>query len=132
MFRRTYKVKGEDVDDFMVMHDVAYHGYTSSIFNTFLFQKGYSKHKLDALKTGLQKCNEELIYLKHLMFTQHFSVNLELSEINNTTGKINLRSRFFNSNNELCAMVNTDFYWLNNNSKKEILLPKKEYGDVLI
>ncbi|MEW7292162.1 hypothetical protein [Aquimarina sp. 2304DJ70-9] len=127
MFRQNYKVKGEDVDDFMIMQDFAYHSYTLSIFNTFLFQKGYSKHKVDTLKMGLQKCKEELIYQQHLMFTQHFSVHLEFIDSINTKQKLSLRSRFFNSENELCVTVNTEFDYLHNNYQ-ELLAPSNTLG----
>ncbi len=124
MFRRTYKVKGEDVNDFMVMQDFAYHSYTSSILAAFLFEKGYSKHKLNALKIGLQKCDEELIYIKHLMFMQHFFLNLEFPDVTDNKQKINVRSRFFNVKNELCAMAITQLYWFDYDRCKIIEPPK--------
>ncbi|GAA4278609.1 hotdog family protein [Aquimarina mytili] len=103
IFQETYKVKGEDVDDFMVMQDHAYRTYIQSTLAAFLLQKGYSKEERNTFNMALQSCEEELKYRKNLMFTQHFFINLEpLDEISNKQ-KIKLKSRFFNANNELCV-----------------------------
>ncbi len=123
MFRRTYKVKGEDVDDFMVMQDFAYHSYISSILHTFLFENGYCKRKLKTLKMDWKQCSKEFVYIQHLMFTQRFFLNLEVFEATNNTQ--NIRSRFFNSKNELCAVVTTQLYWVNNNYKEVIIPPRR-------
>lgn len=122
MLRRAYKVKGEDVDDFMVMQDFAYQSYTSSIVDAFLFQKGYSKCKLTDQKIGLRKCCKELIHLKNLMFTQPFFLNLEYLDTIDNKQTMNFRSRFFNGKNELCAMVTLQLF-LSNYIKKTIITP---------
>ncbi len=128
MFRRNYKVKGEDVDDYMVMQDFAYQAYISSILDTFLFEKGYSKRKLETLKIGLQKCGEELVHRKHLMFTQNFGINLEFLEVADDKQKMSIRGRFFNTQNELCAMAITHLYWFDYNHKEIVKPPKEVIG----
>ncbi len=131
MFRRTYKVKGEDVDDFMIMQDFAYYSYASSILKSYLFEKGYSKHKLNTLKIDFQEFSQKIIYQKHLMFTQSFFVNLEFIGTNNNGQKINIRNRFFNTKNELCVTASTQLYWFDN-SKEVIAPPKPIIEHVLI
>lgn len=115
MFRRAYKVKGEDVNDFMVMQNFAYHSYVSCLLKTFLFEKGYSKHKLDRLRIGFDKSREELIHRKHLMFTQVFFVDLEFFSSTSNTQKISVKNRFFNAKNELCVTAITELYWMDYN-----------------
>ena len=58
MFQRNYKVKGADVNDFMVMQNAAYLNYSSKLLETFLFVKGFTKIKMNALKVGLQNCSQ--------------------------------------------------------------------------
>ncbi|GAA4271590.1 hypothetical protein U6A24_13470 [Aquimarina gracilis] len=124
MLRKTYKVKGEDVDDFMVMQDYAYQSYTSSMVDAFLFQKGYSKYKLNTQKIGLKKQFEKSVQLKNLMFTQHFFLNLELVNTDIEKQKMSFRSRFFNVENELCAMATLQLYWYNNSHEMIISTPR--------
>ncbi|WP_299436781.1 thioesterase family protein [uncultured Aquimarina sp.] len=131
MYRKNYKVKGEDVDDFMVMQDVAYHNYTSSLLNAFLLEKGYSKRKREMLKIDLQESIESLIFRKHLMFTQVFFVNLELLDVDYKEWKLTFRNRFFNANNELCVTANTKLYWFDN-AQQEIIKPPKKIIDRLL
>ncbi len=128
MFRKKYKVKGNDVDDFMVMRTSAYQTYIYSILDSFLFEKGYTKKKLGHLKIGLQQCKEEFTYQKQLMFTQDFFLNIEFLNVEDNIPKTNIKSRFFNSNNELCAISNTELYWFDYTSKKIIAPPKGIFG----
>ncbi len=114
MLRRTYKVTGEDVDDFMVMQDFAYQSYISSIVDAFLFEKGYSKQKLDTKNMRVTKRCKEFVHLKKLMFTQHFFLNLELLHTDNNKSSMSFKSRFFNVKNELCAMATIQLFGLGN------------------
>ena len=61
MFIRTFKVKGEDVNDFMIMQNFAYLSYSSKLLEVYLLEKGYSQLKLNSLKIGWQKSNDRLI-----------------------------------------------------------------------
>jgi acyl-CoA thioesterase FadM len=47
MFQRNYKVKGEDVNDFMVMQNAAFLKYSSKLLDTFLHENGFTGHKLN-------------------------------------------------------------------------------------
>ncbi len=125
MLRRTYKVKGGDVNDFMVMQDFAYQSYTSSIVDAFLFERGYSKQKLTEKKVGFRKYCEEFVHLKELMFTQHFLLNLELLNTDKDNKRMRFRSRFFNVKNELCAMAILQLYWFDYNNENIIAAPRK-------
>ena len=111
MFRKKFKVTGEDVDDFMVMENTAYHHYASSILNSFLFEKGYSKQKIELQNVELKASKESFSLQKHLMFTQEFFVNLELSGLDGSEQKLNIKNRFFNANNELCATMTAKLHW---------------------
>ncbi len=110
MFKREYKVKGDDVNDFMVMQDHAYCMYIQSTLMAFLTEKGYSKHEINSCKIGFKTCMRELTYRKHLMFTQHFFINLEPIDLIYNKQKIRVKSRFFNAQNELCVTAITQFY----------------------
>ncbi|MBQ4819409.1 thioesterase family protein [Aquimarina sp. MMG016] len=123
IYRKTYKVKGEDVNDFMVMQNFAYHSYASSIFKSFLFEKGYSKRKLNASKIDIQEYHRTLTHRKPLMFMQDFFVNMEF--VNNADNKkISIKNRFFNTKNELCVTAITQLYWFDFNNQKVIAMPK--------
>ncbi len=132
MFRKIYKVKGEDVNDYMVMQNTAYHKYTSSVFETFLFEIGYSKQKLSTLNIGVQICKEELVHHKRLMFMQNFFLYLELQNSDNNEREIHIRSRFFNVHNELCTISFTKFYWFDYYSQQITTTPKKMIKHFLI
>ena len=124
MFRKTYKVKGEDVNDFMVMQHFAYLSYASNVLHTFLFEKGYSRQKLNTLKIGLQESSEELIHYKHLMFGQAFFVDLELY-LKADDGKISIKNSFFNQRNELCTVVHTKLSWFDYSEWEVTPAPKR-------
>ncbi|WP_025743451.1 thioesterase family protein [Aquimarina pacifica] len=125
IYRKAYKVTGDDVNDFMVMQRFAYLSYTSRAFENFLFSKGLSKQKMQRLQLGLQGVKEEIIYQKNLMFTQSFFVNLECFAPTSDTKKLAIKSRFFNIENQLCAIVHTDLYWYHH-SKQAIIQPPKK------
>lgn len=105
MYRKQYRVSGQDVDDFMVMKKIAYRSYTFSILKTFLIENGHCLTKLKQLKNNLEACNEQLTSQKDLMFTQDFSVNLDCFEFSEDQQKTTIKNRFFNAQNELCATL---------------------------
>ncbi|MFY0629240.1 MAG: hypothetical protein JXR05_02595 [Flavobacteriaceae bacterium] len=125
MFIRAFKVKGEDVNDFMVMQNFAYLSYSSKLLEVYLLEKGYSQLKLNSLKIGWQKSNDRLINKKHLMFTETFSVHLNFSEISMKENKMSVLVDFYNAKNELCASLMTELQWFDYNAWKIITPPKK-------
>ena len=111
ILRKKYKVKGEDVDDFMVMNKAAYYSYIRSLVYNLLAEKGISKRSKDLIKIELSRSDGEIIKLQDLMFMQNFFLNLEVVTIPTDKKQIYVKSRFFDTNNELCAMVTSHFYW---------------------
>ncbi|GAA0721017.1 hypothetical protein GCM10009430_21820 [Aquimarina litoralis] len=109
IIKKDYKVKGEDVDDFMVMETSAYQKYVSSIFKTFLFENGLKNKTSKKIDYTPVTSLNSLVLIKPLMFLQEFCINLELINTDKNLKKIEIKSRFFNSNNELCVMANTHF-----------------------
>ncbi len=105
MFRINYKVTGEDVDDFMVMQNDAYYAYSISAIKNFLHKKGIPSKQLMELDQQLID-REQLDFFKDLMFTQQFFINLDAIELDKD--KLNVRNRFFNANNELCASLSLE------------------------
>ena len=109
MFQRNYKVKGEDVNDFMVMQNSAYLKYASIVMETFLFVNGFTKLKMNNLKVGLQKNNDQIIQQKQLLFTQPFITKLELKSLGVCEQKMSIAVHFFNEMGS--------YYTSKNNSK---------------
>ena len=124
MFQRTYSVKGQDVNDFMVMQNAAYLNYTSKILETFLFVKGFTKLKMNNLQVGLQNSNDQVKHFKSLLFTQQFSVKIEFNSLSFCHQKMNVIVHFFNEKQELCATVIRDLHWFDYNSWQAITPPK--------
>ena len=110
MFQRNYKVKGEDVNDFMVMQNAAFLNYASKLFDTFLYTNGFAKLKMNTLKVGLQKVNDQVEHYKNLMFTQDFSISLDFKKID-ISSKMEVEVSFYNAKNELCVTVKRAFFW---------------------
>lgn len=105
MYRKKYRVTGEDVDDFMVMQDFAYNSYTLSLLKNFLAEKGYSKEARDQFADKLKNSSKQLKCLKNLMFTQDFFINMDFFDVVDNNEKIKIQNRFFNAQNELCATI---------------------------
>lgn len=124
MFQRNYTVKGEDVNDFMVMQNAAYLHYTSKILETFLFVKGFTKLKMNNLQVGLQNTKDEVKHFKNLLFTQQFSVKIEFNSLSFCLQKMNVIVHFYNQKEELCATVVRDLHWFDYNSWQAIVPPK--------
>ncbi|WP_439127424.1 thioesterase family protein [Polaribacter sp.] len=124
MFQRNYKVKGEDVNDFMVMQNAAFLNYASTIFDTFLYTNGFAKIKMNALKLGLQKVNDQQVHFKNLMFTQKFSTSLEFKQID-VSGKMFVEINFYNAKNELCVTLKRALFWFDYTSWSAVEPPKK-------
>ncbi len=124
MFTRTYKVKGEDVNDFMVMQNAAYLKYSSKIIDTFLFVNSFSNLKMNKLKVGLQKNNDQIKHHKDLMFTQIFNVQLKCKNIGFCNQKMNVEILFFNQKNELIATVIRELYWFDYSLWQTVAPPK--------
>lgn len=125
MFIRNYTVKGEDVNDFMVMQNFAYLKYTSKLIEVFLLDNGFSKMKLNDLKIGWQKNNDQLKNAKKLMFMQTFSAVLEFDTSGDYGDHTYVTVRFYNAENELCSMVNTELHWVNYTNWEVISPPKR-------
>lgn len=124
MFQRNYTVKGNDVNDFMVMQNAAYLHYSSKLLETFLFVKGFTKLKMNTLKVGLQKKNDKITQYKPLLFTQSFLVELEFKNILFTNNKMNVVIHFYNQENELCTTITRELFWFDYSSWKTISPPK--------
>ncbi|MDT7832939.1 hypothetical protein RQM59_11145 [Flavobacteriaceae bacterium S356] len=124
MFKRNYTVKGEDVNDFMVMQNFAYLKYTSKLIELFLLEKGFSKPKLNDLKIGWQKNNDQLKNSKKLMFMESFSAVLEFDTSAISGNRTHTIVRFFNEKKEVCSTVVTELHWVNYNNWEIIHPPK--------
>ncbi|WP_299014007.1 thioesterase family protein [uncultured Polaribacter sp.] len=126
MFQRNYTVKGEDVNDFMVMQNAAFLKYASKLFDTFLFVNGFAKLKMNTLKVGLHKSKDTLEQQhKYLMFTQPFSIQLDFKEIESCNKKMFVDVQFFNNKKELCAVVKRELFWFDYSTWQVITPPKK-------
>lgn len=124
MFQRNYKVKGEDVNDFMVMQNSAYLNYASKLFDTFLFVNGFTKLKMNSLKIGVQKSNDQIEHYKYLMFTQEFTIDLNFKEIGICEKKMFVEINFYNHKNDLFAKVKRDLFWFDYTSWQTVKPPK--------
>lgn len=124
MFQRKYTVKGEDVNDFMLIENSAYLKYTSKLVETFLFVNGFTKLKMNSLKVGLQKKNDTIKQYKHLMFTEVFTVKLNFIALGMCEQKMNIEICFYNQKNELCAVVKRELFWFDYTKWKTIEPPK--------
>lgn len=112
MFVRNYRVKGEDVNDFMVMQNFAYLSYSSRLIETYLMENGFPQMKLNSLKIGWQKSNDQLQNKKPLMFTQNFSVRLNF-DTSSDENHIKTFVDFYNERGELTTTLTTDLSWIN-------------------
>lgn len=137
MFQRNYTVKGEDVNDFMVMQNAAYLNYSSKILETFLYVQGFTKLKMNSLQVGLQKSNDQIQQYKPLLFTQPFSVNLAFESIAFSNHKMKVSIHFYNAKKELCSTITRELFWFDYSSWEAVSPPKniakyfvaeKEYG----
>lgn len=124
MFKRNYTVKGEDVNDFMVMQNFAYLKYTSKLIEVFLLDRGFSTLKLNNLKIGWQKNNDQLKNARKLMFMESFSAVLEFDTSRNLSDHTHVIVRFYNFEGELCSTVSTELHWVDY-SNWEIIHPPK-------
>lgn len=122
MFARNYKVRGEDVNDFMVMQNYAYLSCASRLIETYLLENGFSQMKLNALKIGWQKSNDQLKNKKHLMFTQNFTARLNFGANREEDG-IETFIDFYNDQQELVATIVTELYWIDYDQWECIPLP---------
>lgn len=125
MFEKLYKVRGIDVNGFMVMQNVAYVTYATKLIEVFLTEKGYSQNRLNKLKIGLQKKSEQVFCMKPLMFNQFFTVVFEVDDCKENTDKLKISVVFYNKDKEKCARVSTEFYWFDYQKWSPILAPKK-------
>lgn len=125
MFTRNYTVKGEDVNDFMVMQNFAYLKYTSKLIELFLLEKGFSAPKLNDLKIGWQKNNDQLKNAKKLMFMQSFSAVLEFDTSGDYGDHTYVIVRFYNHEDELCSTVSTELRWVNYMNWETTTPPKR-------
>ncbi|ARV14930.1 hypothetical protein BTO07_07115 [Polaribacter sp. SA4-12] len=124
MFKRKYTVKGEDVNDFMVMQNAAYLKYASKIVETFLFVNGFTSLKMNKSKVGLQKSNDQIKHLKNLMFTKPFSVELVCKEIGLCQQKMSVEVYFYNEKEELSTKVIRELFWFDYTTWQALTPPK--------
>lgn len=108
MFHMDYQVKGEDVNDYMTMEGHAYFSYSLRHIYNFLFQLGYSRQKLNRLKIHLQEQKSHFEMYKPLMFGNNFKIFLSIGESNDNARLFEVKNRFLNSKNELCAVITSE------------------------
>lgn len=125
MIQREYTVKGEDVNDFMVMQNFAYLKYTSKLIEIFLLEKGFSQIKLNNLKIGWQKNNDQLKNNEKLMFMERFTAVLEFDSSGNSGDHTKVMVRFYNTSGQLCSVVSTELQWIDYDNWELIAPPKK-------
>lgn len=124
MFEKLYKVKGIDVNGFMVMQNAAYVTYATKLVEVFLTENRFSKARLNKLQIGLQKNNEQVICKQHLMFNQTFTAVLSVEEEIRENNILRTTVSFYNNKQELCTRVQTEFYWFNYKDWKVTEPPK--------
>jgi acyl-CoA thioesterase FadM len=110
MFNRNYKVRGEDVNDFMVMQNFAYLSYSSKLIEAYLLEHGFSQVKLNSLQLGWQKSNDHLRNKKHLMFAQNFTARLNFGASSIENG-VTTFIDFYDDRQELVATITTQLTW---------------------
>lgn len=125
MFKRIYRVKGEDVNDFMVMQNASYLCYSSKLVDAFLFEKGFTKLKMNSLKVGFQKSNDQVKHYRDLMFTESFSVDLKCKVLDFCKSKMNIEVHFYNKQKQLCTIVSRELLWFDYVSWQTITPSKK-------
>ena len=125
MFIRNFKVKGGDVNDFMVMQNFAYLAYSSKLIEVFLLEKGFSRLKLNSLKIGWQKVNDVLINKKRLMFAEPFFMQLHFKNENRVDATTRISIDFYNAKNELCATLAAELQWFDYSNWEVINSPEK-------
>ena len=118
MLKKKYKVKGQNVNDYMVMQDFAYHIYPNDILHSFLFQKGFTKKRIAMMEVNLEPLWQKLNHYQELLFTQEFYLYLEITGLDHK-GILRVNYRFFNMQNELCATL-ISAYYINNTFRKSI------------
>jgi len=110
MFYRNYKVRGEDVNDFMVMQNFAYLSYSSKLIEAYLLANGFSQLKLNSLQLGWQKNNDHLRNKKHLMFAKNFTARLNFGESTHEKA-VTTFIDFYDDQQELVATLTTELSW---------------------
>lgn len=125
MFTRQYKVKGEDVNDFMVMQNAAYLKYGSKLLETFLFVNGFTNLKLNSLKVGIENRNDNLTQYKPLFFTNYFLMTVSFKKVADLSNKMEVEINFFNSKDELTATLQREILWFDYENFKPLTPPKK-------
>ena len=125
MYQRTYRVKGEDVNDFMIMQNSAFLKYASQLLETFLFENGFTKKKLNAEKIGFDFKYDHLSNYKSLIFTNQFKINLLFKSLEKNNHKMNVDFHFYNDNNELVVKLERTLFWFDYETLKNILPPLK-------
>lgn len=125
MFTRQYKVKGDDVNDFMVMQNAAYLKYGSKLLETFLFVNGFTNLKRNTLKVGIENRNDNLLQFKPLFFTNSFLMTISFKNVAYLSNKMEVEINFFNSKDELTATLHREILWFDYENFKPLTPPKK-------
>jgi len=125
MFYKQYKVKGEDVNDFMVMENCSYLYYSDDIKKAFLSESGMAQKEL--IKKGIKLLDKktEITYRNHLMFTQEFKVYYKISFVNSDYSKMVSTHYFYNANKILCTTIHSEVVWFDFVNEKEIMPPNR-------
>lgn len=108
MFHIDYRVKGEDVNDHMAMESHSYFSYSTRHVYNFLFQLGYSRQRLNKLSIMPLEQKSYFELIRPLMFGNHFNIMLHVKTYDPYIGSFELKNSFFNSSNELCAIITSE------------------------
>lgn len=114
MYKKSFKVNGQDdIDDFMLMVDATYYKY-SEITRKDFFVKNYNKtlkiKSLDDVKINV--VHQSFKKIKNLYFTDLFTVDTKIIEIDYRCSSITIKNNFLNQKNELCATMICNLKWL--------------------
>jgi acyl-CoA thioesterase FadM len=114
-YSKSYKVNGqEDINDFMLMRNLTYFKYSDLVREDF-FSKPKNIVELLKVKSfsriDFTIVHQSLIKKKDLFFTNFFTVDLKILDLDLNTSTIVIRYIFFNQQKEICAITNYSLNW---------------------
>jgi len=123
-FKLTFHVRWADLDANAHMRHSAYNDYAAHVRVSMFDKYHYPFSKLIKLGIGPVLFREETVFKKELHLHQEFHVDCAVSTMRRN-GKIwQMRHQFFDTDNQLLAIITVDGAWLDLKDRKVIEPPK--------
>ena len=129
-FVQRFRVGWSDLDGNVHMGATSFMDHAFNTRMLYFAQHGFTMARFAAEKFGPVLAHDDLVYRRELRLMDEFTVDLELVGISADGVRFRLRNTFWNSANEVAAIMTSDGVWFDLEHRRP-RVPPKDIDDLM-